>query len=48
MTALDRDQLLDWLDHRALGQVATAVYHGLADRIRRGQFDTTQRPRKEE
>lgn len=40
MTApLDRDRLLAWLDARALGQVATAVYHGFADRIRRGEFD---------
>ena len=40
---LDRDALLAWLDQRALGPVATAVYHGLAQRIRRGEFD-----RKEE
>jgi hypothetical protein len=38
---LDRDRLLAWLDERSasVGRVPTAVYLGLADRIRRGDFD---------
>lgn len=39
--ALDRDKLLAWLDRRAksTGLVAGAVYAGLAERIRRGDYD---------
>ncbi|GAA1769763.1 hypothetical protein [Agromyces humatus] len=38
---LDRAAILAWLDERAVsvGFVPTAVYLGLADRIRRGDFD---------
>lgn len=50
MTGLDRAALLAWLNRRAESPTPAihAVYHGLIDRIQRGQFDTDQRPRKEE
>lgn len=39
--AVDKERLLAWLDERAygVGFVPSVVYLGLADRIRRGDFD---------
>ena len=39
MPALSRERLLEWLDTRQFGLVASAVCQGLAVQIRRGDFD---------
>jgi len=39
---IDTDRLLAWLDDRAGGLVAQSVYAGLAERIRRGDFDVRE------
>lgn len=44
---LDKDKLLAWIeDHAELHTkpLVAAIYAGLADRIRRGDFDTKERP----
>lgn len=41
---LDKDKLLIWLDHKSAHSnvVVHAVYRGLAERIRHGEFDTEE------